>query len=214
MYKSYLISNRPHMQGTVFKYLGKDHEVEYYDGSKFESFSKLVNTCTVECPTEVVLMMSDKVSPKKHHFDVFIDKINQGYGLVGLYRLGFFGFKKELFRKIGMMDERFLGGGFEDDDLYTRLLEADIAMYLTSEVEFRREVSGWKRPPTSKQHCEAKWNGVPKFTLQPKRMIGEETYNYDLGPSTGDEFLPYSQSHINLDQFRYQKYKELIRFAS
>jgi len=35
-----------------------------------------------------------------------------------------------------------------------------------------------------------------------------------LGPSIGDKFLPYSQSHINLDQFRYQKYKDLIRFDS
>jgi len=56
--------------------------------------------------------------------------IEEGYAFVGMYRFGFFGFKKELFRKIGPMDERYVGGCWEDDDFYIRLREANLSFSL------------------------------------------------------------------------------------
>jgi hypothetical protein len=111
-----------------------------------------------------------------------------------LYRFGFFGFKKELMRKIGMMDERFVGGGHEDDDFYIRLVESKLPMYVSEEANYTVYSSTWDYS-MSKKHFIDKW-GDYKLLGCVKRAIPEESINYDLGPSIPTTFLPFEKTFI------------------
>ena len=50
-----------------------------------------------------------------------IDKLSNGFCFVSIVNFGLFGFTKELIRRIGMLDETFLFGEYEDNDFALRL---------------------------------------------------------------------------------------------
>jgi hypothetical protein len=96
-----------------------------------------------------------------------------------------------------MMDERFVGGGYEDDDFYIRLQEANIAMYITEEVAYSKSRSSWNYNQ-SRIHFLQKWIDTDNPQYNPeakaskefvKRKLTEEHYNYDLGPAIDTTFL-------------------------
>jgi len=195
-YSCYVISNKPD-RFTAIERSAFPEKINYFDGTDYPSFSKLVNSCTAAANTEIVILMSDKVLPTANDVQKIVSLINQGYGFVGLYRFAFFGFKKQLMRQIGLMDERFVGGGYEDDDFYIRLKEANIAMYVTEEVSYTQTVSSWNYS-RSRIHFLKKWIDTehPNYdaNLKPsdrfvKRKMPEEIYNYDLGPVINTTFL-------------------------
>ncbi len=199
-YKVYLISNKPHLYEEVTASLSPG-TVEFFDGTNAGSFSRLVNMCVNSCPTEIIIMMSDKMRPVPDNIEKTLDLINQGYAFVGMYRFGFFGFKKELFRCIGMMDERYVGGGYEDDDIYIRLKEANLSLYLSHEVNYIAGSSSWIIEEC-RQHFTNKWRNVidefNKTTGTTKRCLSELTYEeYDLGPATNTEFLSWEHTQIH-----------------
>ncbi len=201
-YTVYLISNKPHLYDEIQASMTPE-KLHFFDGTGTASFSKLVNDCTVHCPTEVVIMMSDKVRPTAEHIKKMIDLLEKGHGFVAMYRLGFFAYKKELFRQIGMMDERYIGGGYEDDDIYIRLKEANISMYISHEVEYLKSRSSWKYS-LSRPHYLEKWGGDVKLTREAFRQLPEEQYNYNLGDSIPAKFLPFPSSEIYVRKL--QKY--------
>jgi hypothetical protein len=197
-YSCYVISNKPHKFSAIEKSIAPE-KVEFFNGNNIGSFSKLVNSCAANCPTEIVLMMSDKVLPKAEHVKTAVKLLEQGYGFVGLYRFAFFAFKKELFRQIGPLDERFAGGGYEDDDFYIRLKEANIAMYVTEEIEYIKTVSSWDYRVTVK-HFIDKWipNHNPNIKLQHNeisRRLSESLHNYNFGESVPVEFLDWNHTY-------------------
>jgi GT2 family glycosyltransferase len=144
--------------------------------------------------TETVILMSDKVMPTNEDVDRLLKLLNQGYAMVAFYRLAFFGFKKQLLRNIGMFDERFVGGGFEDDDFYIRLKEADLGVYITHEIPYTKSSSGWNYS-LAQGHFVNKWGNIIQ-NGNAKRMLLEEQYNYNLGPAVPVEFLSWNQSVI------------------
>lgn len=191
-------SNRPNLQiETVnhLKSIGQSPKTK--DGTNYPSFSKLINDCVVECKTELLIICNDKSRPKKEDFDKILELLTQGYGFVGLYSWGFFGFYKELFRNVGFMDERFLGGNYEDCDYMRRMLESNIAMYNVYEIDYLESVgSNWNRNQ-SKIHYDKKWINGDGFI---KRLLNEEIYNYDIGSSTGKKFLTWDKSNLGISQ--------------
>lgn len=196
-YGCYLISNKP----DYFKKISESilpEKLNYFDGKGYPSFSKLVNSCVHNCPFETVIIMSDKVLPTQDHVKKLINLINQGYGLVGLYRFAFFGFKKELFRTVGPLDERFIGGGYEDDDYYIRLKEANVSMYLSEEVPYFKGPSSWNYE-LSKPHFVRKWfpQYVPEKKIHEnrvKRLLPEDNYNYNFGNNIPTKFLDWDKT--------------------
>jgi GT2 family glycosyltransferase len=125
--------------------------------------------------------------------------------MVAFYRLAFFGFKKQLLRKIGMFDERFVGGGFEDDDFYIRLKEADLGVYIAHEIPYTKSSSGWNYS-LAQGHFVDKWGDVAQIG-ELKRTLEEEQYHYDLGAEIPVEFLPWDQSVILTTKVKkYTKY--------
>ncbi len=200
-YTCYVISNKPHLFPAIEKSMDPI-QVQYFDGTGYTSFSKLVNACVEAAPTETVIIMSDKVLPTESDVTKTLVLIEQGYGLVGLYRFGFFGFKKQLMRQIGMMDERFVGGGYEDDDMYIRLKEANISMYVTEEVAYTKSASSWSYD-LSRLHFMNKWVDTESSLYDPlakpssaviKRKINEENLNYDLGRNVSTTFLTWDHT--------------------
>lgn len=195
-YSCYLISNKPHLFSSIENSIAPE-KLNYFDGANYPSFSKLVNSCVAGAETEIVIIMSDKVLPTADDVQKVVTLIEQGYGFVGLYRFAFFGFKKELMRQIGMMDERFVGGGYEDDDYYIRLKEANIAMYVTEEVAYTKSRSSWNFD-RSRIHFLQKWIDTenPNYNLEAKpssefvkRKLSEEPCKYNLGAVINTKFL-------------------------
>jgi len=192
-YSAYVISNKFDKFQILEKTLFPE-KINYFDGTNAISFARLVNSCVASCPTETVIIMSDKVSPNASHIHQALSLINSGYGFVSFYRFAFFGFKKELFRKIGCMDERFVGGGFEDDDFYIRMREANLSMYVTEEIDYERKKSSWNLVDID-NHFTKKWGDI-KTNNHILRNLPEETYNYNLGPSISVNFKPWAESII------------------
>jgi hypothetical protein len=136
------------------------YEAKIYDGTGYESFSKLVNHCIINSEYETIIICNDKLKTKPEDIDKILRLLEEGYGLVGLCKFAFFGFKKNLIRQIGFFDERFLGGGYEDNDIIARMKEADIAYYATEEVYRTPMPTTWKyeiENSPAKKHYFNKW---------------------------------------------------------
>jgi hypothetical protein len=204
-YKIYVISNKPHLFQNIKENIYPE-QIEFFNGENYPSFSKLVNDCVVQCPTETVIIMSDKVLPTSDNIRKILDLLENGYAFVALYRLACFGFKKELFRKIGMFDERFLGGGYEDDDFYIRLKESNVAVYITEEIEYQKSKSSWNYGLAA-PHFVRKWGDKSKTKGIAVRNLDEENYNYDLGSSIPVKYLSWDDSIINAN--RAKRYRDI-----
>lgn len=213
MDKDYTIiipSNRENLKDELIVHLKNiGEEPIWKNGHGYPSFSKLINDCVVECPTETIIICNDKARPEKEHIIKVLNLLEKGFGFVGLYAWGFFGIKKELFRRLGFMDERFIGGNYEDSDYIRRMLEGNVAMYNTFEINYINMISGWDISKT-KSHFDNKWENGNMYI---KRLLPEETYDYDLGEKTNVSFLPWSESILGIDlgkkdSFVYYKIKK------
>lgn len=199
LYSTFVISNKPEKFSKIKESILPE-SVSYFDGTGYSSFSKLVNDCVLQAPSEIVIIMSDKVTPIAENVQKLVSLLNEGYAFVGLYRLGFFGFKKELLRQIGMFDERYIGGGFEDDDFYIRLKEANLAMYITHEVEYTKTISSWNYSQSA-VHFNNKWGDIRTKEVICRNM-SEDNYNYNLGNSIPVKFLSWEHSVIGTTKAR------------
>lgn len=198
MIPAYLISkNKSDLELVRTK--GAPH-IEWFDGNGYESFSELINSVVLQCPSEKLIIMSHKVTPHPVNFELVSKMLDVGYGLVGLYRLAFFGINKEMFRRVGPFDERFRGGTYEDRDYFMRMVESNIAFYLTHEVPYRTAESTWANGIHEYKNMSrrneklflAKWNGQ-------ERLLPENDHGYDFGPSVEQDFLPSRKSWIKFD---------------
>lgn len=194
-YSLYLISNKPEQHARLQSELGSE-TLDFFDGSGYKSFAKLINDCTVFSSTETVILMSYKVTPNLSHITKTLELLDQGFAFAALYRFGFFGFKKQLFREIGMMDERYIGGGFEDNDLYIRLKESNLAGYITTEMPFMTISSTWGDYTPAFQHFKNKWGVTHSGASIVKRLLPEDKYDYNLGKPITCDWLSSDKSII------------------
>jgi predicted glycosyltransferase involved in capsule biosynthesis len=117
----------------------------------------------------------------------------KGFGVVCLRNFHFYGFKKDLIRKIGFFDERFVGGGFEDKDFGNRLLENDIALYESTESQEIYMATSWNNQTKAVNFFSKKWKETHTSW---KRLLPDEKYDYDLGPMVNEKnnWLPFKES--------------------
>ena len=131
------------------------------------SFSKMINEVIyASAASDILIICSHRVRPKQDDIYKIVNKIHEGYGLVCLYRLACFGFKMDLIRKIGFFDERFIPAGYEDDDLFFRLQEANIAIYEEKTVEYIAGPSLWQQELFSFEGVEFKQPITYKFFIK------------------------------------------------
>jgi hypothetical protein len=169
----------------------------------YHSFSKLVNHSVETSLTETVIFINDRCHPKPQEIYKIINLLENGFAMVYLYNAGFFGFTKNLIRKIGWWDERHLNGDISDQEVVIRLKEANLAFYESQEAEYDHS---WKSPlqnnaeyPNGIKHWEIKWTFKDKYII---RNIEEENYNYNLKSIDFPlqlEWKPWSESILGIN---------------
>lgn len=163
-------------------------KVRFFDGRRFESFAALVNGAIESSEAKFIIISNDKARPDSKSVRRILKLLKSGYGLVGLYRFGFFGISKDLFDSLDGFDEGYSDGGFEDNDFLIRLKYADVGVYLAEEIAYLSNVpSSWKHENSRRYFFERY-----KFFLVSKLISVKFRSNYH---NNGD-YLPWSESQI------------------
>lgn len=89
--------------------------------SNYLSFSQMINDAIDDTDSEFMIFCNPKTNFRLEDIEFILNKLSNGYCFASVVSFGFFGFSKELIRRIGMLDERFIGGEFEDNDFAIRL---------------------------------------------------------------------------------------------
>lgn len=115
-------------QQIIVDQLLETYNIEYWfrknrNLNMYVSFSQMVNDAIDDTDSEFMIFCNPKTIPTVNDIEFIIEKLSTGYCFASAVSFGLFGFSKELIRQIGMLDERFIGGGFEDNDFAIRLLE-------------------------------------------------------------------------------------------
>ncbi|AFM39684.1 hypothetical protein Desaci_0622 [Desulfosporosinus acidiphilus SJ4] len=164
-----------------------------FNGTNYPSFSKIVNVSITSSNFETIIICNDKARPTPKAVGKILTMLEDGWGLVALYRFGFFGFKKDLIRKIGFFDERFIGGGYEDVDFARRLKEANIGYYENEEIDYIYLPTSWNYEKSSfaRDQYFKKWKEEGYVIT---RRLAEEKYDYNIGPYQGTIFIEFDKS--------------------
>ena len=94
----------------------------------FSSYSQLINELIISSESEFMVFVAPKTIVNPNDISSIVDDLCNGFAFSSIANFGLFGATKELFRKIGLLDERFLSGEWEDNDIMVRLKEADLAV--------------------------------------------------------------------------------------
>jgi len=155
--------------------------VVWMKGNHYPSFSKLVNDCIRACTTEIFIFISDKVRPTKDHIEQMVQDIKKGYGLV-FYSFARFGFKLDLIRTIGFMDERYIGGGYEDNDFVNRVTEARLPIFQHTASDYTYSNTAWSYSH-SKEFYHLKWGQInTPDGMVLVRQLPDIPYMLEMGP--------------------------------
>jgi hypothetical protein len=193
----YIPSNRPALcEGFLHSIVPLSATI--LNGENYSSISKMWNHCIEHSPTEIVIIANDKARPSYKHVKNMVELLKFGYGVVALHCFGFFGFKKEVIRRVGFFDERYYGGGHEDVDFVRRLRDANISYYETIEVPYIKMDTSWKNRNT--EHHVKKWGAISHREFEEK-ALDEEEYHYDIGPATGDRIFSWNVSILTYTHY-------------
>lgn len=104
----------------------KKYETEIWEREKrfegfYNSFSQIINESVTDCDAEFIFWIHPRVTVTFEMLDELLMLLCSGYAFVSEVNFGFFGCSKQVFRKMGMLDERFLGSEHEDTDWFFRL---------------------------------------------------------------------------------------------
>jgi hypothetical protein len=100
--------------------------------------------------------------------------------------------------------DRFIGGSCEDSDLIRRLIENNIGWYDSIETNLLIKSSSWNSTKAYK-FFYSKWKDG-----ELERLLPDEEYDYELGPTKNAKFLDLSHtvlSKTNKDYFNKINYK-------
>lgn len=104
------------------------------------SLTELWNQCIIFSPTDWVFICNDDIEFKSGWLEYLEKKIDEGqHDIIHLFHYGAMCIHKSLVLKIGWFDERFRGGGFEDNDHQLRIFEAGIKDRVDRSHDFIRK---------------------------------------------------------------------------
>ena len=189
-YKVLCLSHRPHLAVQAIeniKHLNTDIIFK-----EMTPFSAILNSSVFESDSEFNILLNDKTQPEEAHIVKILNLLNLGYGLAGL-NFHLFGLSKELFRKIGHWDERFIPGEYEDCDFLIRMHEANIGWYHVTEVkDYVNIASSFSGSDLSKKWFFKKWGLENSHDLSKYKRSEQEEKKYDFGENKNLKFLDYS----------------------
>jgi hypothetical protein len=187
-------SHMPEKQQRVIDHFDKiGFECKKFDGTGYNSWSKLQNDCIKECKADVYIYVSHKNILFKNDLIKMISMIKSGFGIVGLFDITAYAAPMNLFRKVGFFDERYFQGGFDEYDMFYRCCQNNIAIYLNRESYYSGEKSTWVNQGIL--HYKKKWIEAQDDNILEK-LLDEEYYGYDIGKLTPHSFLPWKHSFV------------------
>ncbi len=182
-------------------------DYEYYTPSHvsphlYTSYSQMINESVENVESEYIIFVSPKVKVTSNDINTIVKKLCSGYSFVSIVGFRLFGATKQLFKSVGMMDERFIGGEFEDIDFVLRLKLLNVAVYLSydhSKVDFTVNTSTYDVSRGSGDtRFQDKWNcDKNKYLISFKDLLSKKLY------SKADEIIKHSWYTFNksyLDQ--------------
>jgi|LauGreDrversion4_2_1035121.scaffolds.fasta_scaffold118908_1 hypothetical protein len=95
----------------------------------YQSYSQMFNDCIDDTEEEFMIFVNPKSIVSSEDVEKIIKLLCSGFCFVGIFGIAFSGFTKELIRNIGMMDEAFIGGEYEDNDILVRIKRYGKAVY-------------------------------------------------------------------------------------
>ena len=132
-----------------------DLDVEYeiwnrhlYNQGHFNSFSQVINEAVINCRFETVIFINPKVLCLPNDIQMLIEDLESGFAWTSITGFGFWATTKNVFREIGLLDERFLGGEYEDFDFGIRMKLAKLPMlwrFESGRYEQRQSRQIWPR---------------------------------------------------------------------
>ena len=166
----------------------------------YPSFSQMINDSVVTSPTEIVIWVNDRITPKPEDIIHIVQMLHSGFAAASRYSSAFMGTTKELYRQIGWWDERFFGGGWEDDDFVLRLRLANLAYYESQTAEYLEarilnmphkitplmpddDSKSSGGPQTSKIYFDKKWAQTEKAITKTLSEQEYPEYSKAAGPS-------------------------------
>ena len=179
----------------------------------YDSYSELVNEAIATSPTETIILVNDRVVPHPREVLLMLQLIDRGFAVAGQWNIAFMALTKEVIRKIGWFDQRFYGGGCEDDDFVLRLKLANLSYFEALSCQYDQS---WKSPlfksdgamaSKSEPYFITKWI---ETASEIRRVIPEEPYpKWDamIGPERPDissKWLDWSHSILGIDFGRRQ----------
>lgn len=165
----------------------------------YPTYSQLINHSIVTSPTEWVVLINDRCSPKPEEIHKMITLLENGFSCVLFYNVGFMGFSKELVRQIGWWDERFIQG-WEDRDWVWRIQLANLALYESQEALYDYS---WRSPlnhppgQCREEHLKEKYD-FNHYDVVYKNLPEQEYQHWNL-------FLDDSKEEIKNSWFSWDK---------
>ena len=172
----------------------------------YPSYSHLMNHAIATSKCEYMIFINDRCKVSVDETLKILNLLQSGFSCVLLYNVAYMGFTKELVRKIGWWDQRFLLGGWEDRDWVFRIAQADLALYESQESSYDYS---WKSPlqeighqcRLSQPHWDKKYD--QKYADAIVKMIPEEKYecwDFFIGeekPEISSSWKKWSDSILN-----------------
>jgi hypothetical protein len=124
---------RTEEQEILIKPLEEIYEIEYWRRSDrfsgfYSSFSQIVNEAVGQTTEEFIFFINPKVNPDPIQIEEMLMDLCSGFCWTSKISFGLWGTTKELFRNIGLLDERFIGSEWEDNDFLCRMKIFDKAI--------------------------------------------------------------------------------------
>jgi hypothetical protein len=94
-----------------------------------QTFSQMINEAIDDTENEFMIFVNPKTIVSSEDIYFIIEKLCSGYCFVSIFGMAYCGFTKELVRNIGMFDEDFLAGEYEDNDFLLRIRLFGKAVY-------------------------------------------------------------------------------------
>ena len=112
----------------------KKYDVDYWNRNNifkgnYASFSQIMNEGISASKNEFIVFLHQNCQVEFSIMEKLIMLACSGFAFASEINFGFFVCTKQLFRKIGLVDERFIGGENEDVDFFFRMKMADLAIY-------------------------------------------------------------------------------------
>lgn len=95
----------------------------------YSSFSQMINEAIDDTECEKMIFINPKTIASARDLNLLLDKLDSGYCLATLFGFAFFATTKQLIREIGMLDEKFSAGEYEDNDFIFRIRQRDAAVW-------------------------------------------------------------------------------------